>query len=85
MVTLMACKSHVEGAKTLVEFTCEPHQSRLSQVLHRFLQPEAPKIRNLAGSLGYPPPTEDASETLSGLVVEVEIRRRSGGERRQML
>ena len=47
------------------------------------------QIQNLAGvqgrSLGYSPPTEDASETLAGLVVEVEIRRRSRGERRQML
>lgn len=90
MVTLIACKSHFEDAKTLAEFACEPRQPRLSQVLHRFLQPEAPKSRiwrefRVERGLGYSPPAEDASETLSGLVVEVEIRSRSGGERRQML
>jgi hypothetical protein len=52
---------------------------------------EALKIQKSGGSfradetLSYPPPVEDASETLSGLVVEVEIRRRSGGQGCQML
>jgi hypothetical protein len=53
--------------------------------------PQAPtscglQIQKVFGRLlGYSLAMEDASETLSGLVVDVEIRWRSGGERRQML